>query len=192
MKNRFLMSAIIAASLALSSAANAVVVTETFTATVQSGTFTGTIGEGSFTYDNALITNMGSESLTPDDGLMVSFNVFGQSFTEADDIQIFDMPPFPSLNFLDGLIIELDFIVDEFSLLNPTSIDQEGVAAFSILSIFQVPTIFDPELGTQSGGGFTGELFVTEISPVPVPAAAWLFGSALLGFFGFSRRKKAA
>ena len=26
-------------------------------------------------------------------------------------------------------------------------------------------------------------------STVPVPAAAWLFGSALLGFFGFSRRK---
>jgi len=24
---------------------------------------------------------------------------------------------------------------------------------------------------------------------VPVPAAAWLFGSALLGFFGFTRRK---
>jgi len=29
-------------------------------------------------------------------------------------------------------------------------------------------------------------------SPVPVPAAAWLFGSALLGFFGFSRRKTKA
>jgi len=28
-------------------------------------------------------------------------------------------------------------------------------------------------------------------STVPVPAAAWLFGSALIGFFGFSRRKKA-
>ena len=27
------------------------------------------------------------------------------------------------------------------------------------------------------------------ISTVPVPAAAWLFGSALLGFFGFARRK---
>lgn len=27
------------------------------------------------------------------------------------------------------------------------------------------------------------------VSPVPVPAAAWLFGSALLGFFGFSRKK---
>ena len=30
---------------------------------------------------------------------------------------------------------------------------------------------------------------VTAPSTVPVPAAAWLFGSALLGFFGFSRRK---
>ena len=29
-------------------------------------------------------------------------------------------------------------------------------------------------------------------STVPVPAAAWLFGSALLGFFGFSRRKNQA
>lgn len=29
----------------------------------------------------------------------------------------------------------------------------------------------------------------TKVSTVPVPAAAWLFGSALLGFFGFSRRK---
>ena len=28
------------------------------------------------------------------------------------------------------------------------------------------------------------------LSTVPVPAAAWLFGSALLGVFGFSRRKK--
>ena len=26
------------------------------------------------------------------------------------------------------------------------------------------------------------------VSPVPVPAAAWLFGSALLGFFGFRRK----
>lgn len=30
---------------------------------------------------------------------------------------------------------------------------------------------------------------VTQVSAVPVPAAAWLFGSALLGLFGFARRK---
>lgn len=30
-----------------------------------------------------------------------------------------------------------------------------------------------------------------DVSPVPVPAAAWLFGSGLLGLAGFARRKKA-
>ncbi len=33
---------------------------------------------------------------------------------------------------------------------------------------------------------------VFEASPVPIPAAAWLFGSGLLGLIGFSKRKKAA
>lgn len=31
-----------------------------------------------------------------------------------------------------------------------------------------------------------------ETSPIPVPAAAWLFGSALLGLTGIARKKKAA
>jgi hypothetical protein len=30
----------------------------------------------------------------------------------------------------------------------------------------------------------------TQISSVPLPGAIWLFGSALLGFFGFSSRRK--
>jgi len=32
--------------------------------------------------------------------------------------------------------------------------------------------------------------FVTFVSPVPVPAAIWLFGTALIGFIGMSRRTK--
>ena len=39
-------------------------------------------------------------------------------------------------------------------------------------------------------GGIYADNFT--VSAVPVPAAAWLFGSALLGFFGFSRRKNLA
>jgi hypothetical protein len=30
------------------------------------------------------------------------------------------------------------------------------------------------------------------ISEVPIPAAAWLFGTALIGFVGMSRRRKVA
>ena len=33
---------------------------------------------------------------------------------------------------------------------------------------------------------------LTQISSIPIPAAAWLFGSGLLGLIGISRRKKAA
>ena len=35
-----------------------------------------------------------------------------------------------------------------------------------------------------------GEIDV--VSPIPIPAAAWLFGSGLLGLIGIARRKKAA
>jgi hypothetical protein len=33
---------------------------------------------------------------------------------------------------------------------------------------------------------------VASVSPVPVPAAVWLFGTALIGLVGFGKRKKAA
>jgi len=33
---------------------------------------------------------------------------------------------------------------------------------------------------------------ITEVSPVPIPAAAWLFGTALFGLVGFTKRRKKA
>ena len=38
--------------------------------------------------------------------------------------------------------------------------------------------------------GSGNSLYVDSISAVPVPAAAWLFGSGLIGLIGFARRKK--
>ena len=38
----------------------------------------------------------------------------------------------------------------------------------------------------------TAEEVSAMVSPVPVPAAVWLFGTALIGLVGFSKRKKAA
>ncbi|MDC1286283.1 PEP-CTERM sorting domain-containing protein [Gammaproteobacteria bacterium] len=32
----------------------------------------------------------------------------------------------------------------------------------------------------------------TSVSPVPVPAAIWLFGTGIIGLIGFSKRRKAA
>ena len=52
-------------------------------------------------------------------------------------------------------------------------------------------TILD---GTGGGGNATTLLtafsVTAELAPVPIPAAAWLFGSGLLGLVGMARRKK--
>ncbi|MCP4767667.1 MAG: VPLPA-CTERM sorting domain-containing protein [Gammaproteobacteria bacterium] len=48
-----------------------------------------------------------------------------------------------------------------------------------------------PGSGPNNGPAIHGR-FITDVSPVPVPAAVWLFGTALLGFVGMSRRRKVA
>jgi len=47
---------------------------------------------------------------------------------------------------------------------------------------------FDPATGLQP----SNLVMVTNVAAVPVPAAAWLFGSGLLGLIGVARRKKTA
>ncbi len=37
-----------------------------------------------------------------------------------------------------------------------------------------------------------GTFLQAELSAVPIPAAVWLFGTALVGLVGFSRRKQSA
>jgi len=46
--------------------------------------------------------------------------------------------------------------------------------------------------GINTGGTMSGtplSLTISEVSAVPVPAAAWLFGGALMSLFGANRRK---
>ncbi|CAG7856682.1 hypothetical protein MCAMS1_01258 [biofilm metagenome] len=44
-------------------------------------------------------------------------------------------------------------------------------------------------LGLNGGSGSYSINFTSQISEVPVPAAVWLFGSALMGLFGVRRSK---
>ena len=41
-------------------------------------------------------------------------------------------------------------------------------------------------------GDWTLNLTPTEVSPIPIPGAVWLFGTALIGLVGFSKRRKTA
>jgi len=51
----------------------------------------------------------------------------------------------------------------------------------------------DFQLGCSTPGSAnisgTGDCSTSEVSPVPVPAAAWLFGSGIIGLVGLARRK---
>jgi hypothetical protein len=58
-----------------------------------------------------------------------------------------------------------------------------GIGAFSLLAGDILKIAYDNEEFYVSG---------IEVSAVPVPAAVWLFGSALLGFVGLSRRTNIA
>jgi hypothetical protein len=46
--------------------------------------------------------------------------------------------------------------------------------------------------GWNTQGSYPSGFFLYKPSPVPVPAAVWLFGTALIGFVGMSRRRKVA
>ena len=54
-----------------------------------------------------------------------------------------------------------------------------------------IPMTSGPFPGFNVNFDFTA-LHITSVSPIPLPAATWLFGSGLLGLLGFAGRRKRA
>ncbi len=66
---------------------------------------------------------------------------------------------------------------------NTTSFLQDGINTFEFS-----PTFVAPDYNEYAISDFS----LSYVSAVPVPAAAWLFGSGLLGLVGVAHRKKVA
>ena len=100
------------------------------------------------------------------------------------------------------------FQFDELISFSGTSLSNPNVTLV-FDEILRVPSISG--ISTRSGLGGNGWLFgqpgttatqgsstafwtydSQQISAVPVPAAVWLFGTALLGFIGYGKRRKVA
>lgn len=98
------------------------------------------------------------------DGLRLVDGNHGTAFNGLFDLRV------------DGTLYE-DLKLNEFPLL--------GLANSFIGNTFEFISL------ASADGHFSEEFYINtlEVSTVPVPAAAWLFGSALLGFFGFKRRR---
>ena len=131
--------------------------------------FTGTMGTGSVTFDLSDLAVTGSTALVGNQsvgagGFELDFQIFGQDFTENDDV---DFPDFPVLSFVDGQLASLDLLIsEETSRLNPVQIDQAGVTS---ISFFDTVTMTGPD-------SFEVPVFINTI--IPEPSTALLLGFA--------------
>lgn len=107
---------------------------------------------------------------------------------------------------------DVQFTVTPLSPLTSSAGSNFGIQAFGFNTNGLVPPLtianlllpggWSPAIGNQtmdgfgrfdveaSGTGSTRQAFFCGSTPVPVPAAVWLFGSGLIGLIGIGRRKK--
>ena len=78
-----------------------------------------------------------------------------------------------------------------FTVTGGDAVGLFGIQAGVILSQSGYSGSFN---GNFASGPFQAlsDTFPAPVNPVPVPAAIWLFGTALIGLFGYSKRRKAA
>jgi len=103
--------------------------------------------------------------------------LFGSDGTDADTILDF--------NYNMGSTFQAWDLNSSVSSMANLWLSQLGTAQAT--GNYKIHYLYD-QLGTR---GSNQDLVTFTVNPVPLPAAAWLFGSALLGFVGWTRRKSA-
>ncbi len=142
--------------------------------TVVGGPHNGTMGSGNFSYDDSALDGFGDGLLNPLDGLAVSLTLFGQNFNETNDI---DFTAFPQLTVTSFVPVNMDFLINEFDVDNPTPINQPGVISINAQGAL-VPI---------AGAGFGQEI---TLGVVPEPGT-WLLATAAVVLFAVKRRSRA-
>lgn len=133
---------------------------------------------GRFLGTNSEWTSLGSSA---DNGYTIAANssyvgVFSITRTGADSVDIFS-----SLSEAGGALLDSHTRTDSSDIAN-----NFGMLGFwGNSNTFGSTTSSDPDNGIT----FSNVLIESTASPVPVPAAAWLFGSALLGLGAFKRNR---
>ena len=117
---------------------------------------------------------MQADFSVPVNMVSVDLGDFGGADSDLLFLEIFDAGD-SSLGFVDFLL--------------PAS-----TSAMQTLALSSLTNIAYAQFGSLADGGFVAVDNLTFDGPaeIPLPAAVWLFGTALIGLIGFSKRSKAA
>lgn len=133
----------------------AATITYNFRADVTSGALLGQTFTGLLSYDDSTLTKVGSEFLSPAEGLEVSFNFLGTAYTEKNDV---NFPDFPLTNFNNGVFEGLDFAVNNSPTIFVINQDQFSYKGEQIGNVTYQSV---PEPETVAGLAiFAGSLFL--------------------------------
>jgi len=136
--------------------------TEGVTSTTPGATYTG-----SFSFDDSFLS---SSFIAFDDFISFDITIDGSSYSLADATNGAN----DGINVVAGSVTYFgDQGPGTAANFNPTGVPQ--------LNLSDIPSMAWNQIGGADG--------TYSISSVPVPAAAWLFGSGLLGLVGIARRK---
>ena len=167
----------------------AAIVTYNFDVDVATGSLAGTQGSGFFSYDDSTLTGNGLESLGVSDGLSISFDFLGRTYTEADEAEEpDDEEEFPFVNFRDGNLLGLNYLVDNRpSLLFAFAGEEVDVEAGRIGDLGGNVFVYDASnLPIPPGGVFSPFEGVGTVTYQPVPESGSSLGILSFGILGAS------
>lgn len=174
------------------------------TAAVFTSTGSCTVTDMSPTADDcfgAIVENVNdSESLLNDNTFGTDTGLFGH--TDWDFLAKQETP-----GALSGTNIGLDVDPSGGASSGTWSVNAGALDSFARVILLLktgntfVAYLYEPGSGAGSSGTWNTSalddknlshfsIYTSGVSPIPVPAAVWLFGTALIGFIGFSRRTK--
>ena len=154
------------------------------------GSFVFTGGLGTTTQTLLQTIDVGGNSSQIDSGEIEA--IFGVNLQSRSNSDFLDDARV-DVSFIDGFGGALDsfFFVDtintasfDWNFFSDTRLLSTGTRSIEIL------------LTSNRSGGSSSDGFIDDVSfqlnSVPIPAAVWLFGTALIGLVGFSKRRKTA
>lgn len=138
--------------------------------------------DGLIGYDTDDVSAAGSTTLTPSDGITLSFTADGIAYDETNDV---DYSSFPAFEFFNGDLTFIDYVLVD----GVNGVDFTGAGYDFQTASFADDLTFVPPNGPSAAGYYTVSVLTDDLPAVPLPAGAPLVASAF-GAFAFLRRKK--